>query len=46
MREPAKAGSWYPSDPRALEELLRSFIGRPEPRLLTSVVVPHAGYAC
>jgi hypothetical protein len=46
MRKPAKAGSWYPSDPRALEELLRSFIGRPEPRLLTSVVVPHAGYAC
>jgi MEMO1 family protein len=46
MRKPAKAGSWYPSDPLALEELLRSFVGRPEPRPLTSVVVPHAGYAC
>ena len=46
MRKAAKAGSWYPNDPQALEELLRSFIGSPQPRLLTSVVVPHAGYAC
>ena len=46
MRKPAKAGSWYPSDPRALEELLRIFVGRSEPRRLMSVVVPHAGYAC
>jgi hypothetical protein len=46
MRKPAKAGSWYPSDPRALEELLHSFIQTPEPRKINSVVVPHAGYAC
>jgi len=46
MREPAKAGSWYPSDPRALEAVLRGFVERAEPRELKSVVVPHAGYAC
>jgi MEMO1 family protein len=46
MRKPAKAGSWYPSDPRALEELLHSFIQKREPRKINSVVVPHAGYAC
>jgi predicted class III extradiol MEMO1 family dioxygenase len=46
MRKPAKAGSWYPGDPRALEELLHSFIQKREPRKINSVVVPHAGYAC
>jgi MEMO1 family protein len=46
MRKPAKAGSWYPSDPRALEELLHRFIQKREPRKINSVVVPHAGYAC
>jgi AmmeMemoRadiSam system protein B len=46
MRKPAKAGSWYPSDPRALEELLHSFIQKREPRKVNSIVVPHAGYAC
>jgi AmmeMemoRadiSam system protein B len=46
MRKPAKAGSWYPNDPQALEKLLRSFVGEAKPRPLASVVVPHAGYAC
>jgi MEMO1 family protein len=46
MRKPAKAGSWYPSDPRALEELLHDFIQKPQPRKINSAVVPHAGYAC
>jgi MEMO1 family protein len=46
MRRPAKAGSWYPSDPEALQELLHRFIQKPEPREINSAVVPHAGYAC
>jgi len=46
MRKPAKAGSWYPSNPRALEDLLSSFVEGPAPRMLTSAVVPHAGFAC
>jgi AmmeMemoRadiSam system protein B len=46
MRKPAKAGSWYPGDPRALEELLHRFIQKREPRKINSAVVPHAGYAC
>jgi len=46
MRKPAKAGSWYPGDPQALKDILGGFIGRAEPRPVTSAVVPHAGYAC
>jgi hypothetical protein len=46
MRRPAKAGSWYPGDPRELERLLQNFIRNEEPRALYSAVVPHAGYAC
>ncbi len=46
MREPAKAGSWYPDDPRTLNALLKSFIGGASPRECKAVVVPHAGYAC
>ncbi|MGZ4901556.1 MAG: AmmeMemoRadiSam system protein B [Halobacteriota archaeon] len=46
MREPAKAGSWYPSDPRALKALLQSFIERVPQRDFSAAIVPHAGYAC
>ncbi len=46
MREPAKAGSWYPSDPRALNALLQSFITKAPRRDFKAAVVPHAGYAC
>ncbi len=46
MREPAKAGSWYPSDPRALRTLLQSFVARVPQRDFKAAIVPHAGYAC
>ncbi len=46
MREPAKAGSWYPNDPRALKALLQSFIAQVPKRGFIAGVVPHAGYAC
>ncbi len=46
MREPAKAGSWYPSDPRALKALLQGFITRMPQRECKAAIVPHAGYAC
>ncbi len=46
MREPAKAGSWYPSDPRALSALLQSFITKEPQRDFKAAIVPHAGYAC
>ncbi len=46
MREPAKAGSWYPDDPRTLHTLLQNFIVSMPQHECKAVVVPHAGYAC
>ncbi|MGZ4911970.1 MAG: AmmeMemoRadiSam system protein B [Halobacteriota archaeon] len=46
MREPAKAGSWYPSDPHALKSLLQRFIAKAPGRSFKAAIVPHAGYAC
>jgi len=47
IREPAFAGSWYPSDKASLEKMLEDFLAevpqtdRPKPIALIS---PHAGY--
>ncbi len=46
MRDPAKAGSWYPSDPRVLKSLLQRFIVKNTERGFKAAIVPHAGYAC
>jgi hypothetical protein len=45
IREPAVAGSFYPSDPKALRKMLDVYLHRCEkPAEALAVVSPHAGY--
>jgi AmmeMemoRadiSam system protein B len=44
MREPAVAGTFYPSNPLALEKTISNFLSETEPLDLKSAIVPHAGY--
>jgi AmmeMemoRadiSam system protein B len=45
VREPAFAGQFYASDPKALRSVIESFIKKQEPKLeARAAVVPHAGY--
>ncbi len=46
IRHPVVAGSFYPSDPTELRELIRALLDQAEPMLEKpiAVIVPHAGY--
>ncbi len=45
IREPAVAGTFYPSDPKALEKAVRSYLKKADPQIEAKAVVsPHAGY--
>ena len=47
VRPPAVAGSFYPSDPKALESMIDGFLAKAAPPQLSDVVAivsPHAGY--
>ncbi len=44
MREPAVAGTFYPSNPLALEKTISNYLSETEPLDLKSAIVPHAGY--
>lgn len=47
-RQPAVAGSFYPSDPTQLREMVKGFFDKAKPDetegLVRAIVVPHAGY--
>jgi AmmeMemoRadiSam system protein B len=46
IRKPAVAGAFYPSDRKALAEMIESFLAKASPKDLTpkALIVPHAGY--
>ncbi len=45
IREPVVAGTFYPSDPKALEKAVRSYLKKADPQIdAKAVVSPHAGY--
>ncbi len=45
IRDPAVAGRFYPADPEALRENVRSYLNIPEKKIQAiGCVVPHAGY--
>jgi MEMO1 family protein len=45
LRPPAVAGRFYPADPAALREEVKSFLSSPQPRVpALACMVPHAGY--
>ncbi len=44
MRKPAVAGTFYPSNPLALEKIISNYLSEAEPLDLKSAIVPHAGY--
>jgi len=45
IREPAVAGTFYPSDPKALEKAVRSYLKKTDPLIdAKAVISPHAGY--
>lgn len=53
IREAAAAGSFYPADPDALEEMIEGFLKnvhleddltQPDMPLVKAIIVPHAGY--
>ena len=44
IREPTAAGTFYPADPKALEEMIAGYLGGPQNRGSLGVVAPHAGY--
>jgi AmmeMemoRadiSam system protein B len=45
IREPAVAGTFYPSDPKTLEKDIRSYLKKADSQIEAKAVVsPHAGY--
>jgi AmmeMemoRadiSam system protein B len=44
VREAVFAGSWYPSSPRELEQLLEALTPEATPRPAIALLAPHAGY--
>ena len=49
IRKAAKAGSWYESDPKKLNDQLTSYLKKaeitvPRGKKLSAIIGPHAGY--